>query len=270
MQVEAEYRVAGRAPQPDGDVRDDGGLGRRRHAHRLRQDPGRAERRRLCHQRLRPGEGRGARRLALRRRGLRLGLAAAVPGVPGRPGGARAEAVGPGGADPPADVQLRPPPGHHPDARRSPPTGRHASGRHPRGGRRDLALRGLQEEVVNWSGLLYRCDNARLSYKLAPLERLHAVRHAGPRCYPGRLCARIRHGRARLCDRRRSGRAAAEELRRGGPERGQAVHEQGAARLLPAGRRAVRLVEAQPGAALDARGPRADRLGHGDRRLGGA
>ena len=70
--------------------------------------------------------------------------------------------------------------------------------------------------------------------------------------------------------RRRPARAAAAQLRRDRPERGQAVHQQGLARLLPAGCGAVRLVAARAAAALDARWPRADRLGHGDRRLGGA
>ena len=60
VRVEAEYRIAGRAPQPDGDVRHDGGLGRRRQAHRLRQDPGRAERPGLPLQRVRALQGRGA------------------------------------------------------------------------------------------------------------------------------------------------------------------------------------------------------------------
>ena len=44
---------SGRAPQPDGAVRLDGGVGRRRQAHRLRQDPGRAERAALPVQRVR-------------------------------------------------------------------------------------------------------------------------------------------------------------------------------------------------------------------------
>ena len=56
---------AGRAPQPDGDVRDDRGPGRGRHAHRLRQDAGRAERPRLPLQRVRLLQGRAARRLAV-------------------------------------------------------------------------------------------------------------------------------------------------------------------------------------------------------------
>ena len=68
--------------------------------------------------------GRPARRLAVRRRGVRLGAAPAVPGVPGRPGGAGAEALGPGVADAPADVQPRAPPGDAGSAWRSGPSRR--------------------------------------------------------------------------------------------------------------------------------------------------
>ena len=54
------------------------------------------------------------------------------------------------------------------------------------------------------------------------------------------------------------------------PERGPALHQQEAARMLPPGRGGVRLGQAQPGAALDARRQRTGRLGHGDRHLGSA
>ena len=94
-------------------------------------------------ERLRPVEGPGPRDLALRRRRLRLGPAAAIPAVPGRHGGARAEALGAGGADPRPDVHLRLPAGDDPDdlARRQ--SGRHAPGHHPRGRAGDLDVRGL-------------------------------------------------------------------------------------------------------------------------------
>ena len=57
-----------RASQSDGAVRLDGDLGRRRQAHGLRQDPGRAERAALSLRRVRHEAGRCARHVALRRR----------------------------------------------------------------------------------------------------------------------------------------------------------------------------------------------------------
>ena len=54
--------------------------GRGRHAHRLRQDPGRAERPQTTSATCSAFTRTTARRLALRRRGVRLGPAAAVPG----------------------------------------------------------------------------------------------------------------------------------------------------------------------------------------------
>ncbi len=56
-------------------------LERRRQAHRLRQDAGRAERAALSVRRLRHEAGRGARHVALHGRRLRLGAAPAVPGA---------------------------------------------------------------------------------------------------------------------------------------------------------------------------------------------
>ena len=56
---------AGRAPQSDGDVRGDGGLGRRRPHHRLRQDAGTAELPQLRRRRVRDAARQGARAVAL-------------------------------------------------------------------------------------------------------------------------------------------------------------------------------------------------------------
>ena len=104
----------------------------------------------------------------------------------------------------------------------------------PRGGRRDLAVRGLPENVVNWSGLLYHCDNVELDYKLAQLDLYTPLRHARAGAPLGRVRARDRAmDELAYAARHRPARAAAAELRRAGPERGQAVHQQGAARLLP-------------------------------------
>ena len=80
----------------------------------------------------------------------------------------------------------------------------------------------------------------------------------------------MRDGRARRRAQARSAGAAPAVLFGPRPERGPALHQQAAARMLPPGRGGVRLGQAQPRAALDARRQRAGRLGHGDRHLGSA
>ena len=99
------------------------------------------------------------------------------------------------------------------------------------------------EEVVNWSGLLYRCDNARFEHKVVPLDLPTPCDMRAPGAVWGlfALESAMDELAVGLGDRPR--RAAAEELRRGGPERRQAVHEQGAQGVLPPGGRAVRLAE---------------------------
>ena len=96
-----------RASQSDGIVRLDGDLGRRRQAHGLRQDPGRAERAALSLQRVRHEAGRCARHVAVCRRRVRLGAASAISGGAGGAGGARAATFGASRADAPADVRAR-------------------------------------------------------------------------------------------------------------------------------------------------------------------
>ena len=95
------------------------------------------------------------------------------------------------------------------------------------------------------------------------------MRHARAERRDRRLRARMRDGRTRGRAQARSARAAPALLFRARPEQRSALHQQGAARMLPPGRRGVRLGQAQSRAALDARRQRAGRLGHGDRRLGG-
>ena len=116
--------------------------------------------------------------------------------------------------------------------------------------------------------LLYRCDNVRLYLQARQGRYRDAERHARARWGDRGLRDRDRHGRTRLRDRPRSDRAALAKLYRDGREREQALYQQGAARMLPAGCRAFRLVPAQSRAPFDARGPRADRLGDGERHLG--
>ena len=108
-----------RASQPDGAVCLDGDVGRRRQAHGLRQDPGRAERAALCLQRVRHEAGRCARHVALHGRRVRLRAAPAISGGAGRAGGARAGALGAPRADPAADVRARLPARHDPAHRSS-------------------------------------------------------------------------------------------------------------------------------------------------------
>ena len=69
----------------------------------------------------------------------------------------------------------------------------------------------FHENVVGWSGLLYHCDNVRLTHKLAKID---TATPADMRAWRGNrgVRARDRHGRACLRDRRRSGRAALAEL----------------------------------------------------------
>ena len=145
------------------------------------------------------------------------------------------------------------------------------AGDRARGGRRYLAVRGLhrgRRQLVGPALPVRQCHGSTTSWRSSTVYT--PLRHARARCDDRGVRARDRRWTSWPAARRRSARAAAHELRRDRPERGQAVHQQGTARLLRAGRGAVRLVAAQAAAALDARRPRPGRLGHGDRRLGGA
>ena len=123
-------------------------------------------------------------------------------------------------------------------------------------------------QETGWSGLLYKCANAKYAHKLARARSSDLVRHARAERRDRRLCARMRDGRARGCAQARSARASPALLFRSRSEQRSAVQQQGAARMLPPGRRGVRLGQAQSRAALDAGRQRPGRLGHGDRRLG--
>ena len=95
-------------------------------------------------------------------------------------------------------------------------------------------------------------------------ERAHADLHARPRRGERHLRARIRHGRARGGAEHRPRRAAPAQRAGAGRVQEAAVLEPLDAGMLPGRRRALRLEPAQPRAALDARRPLADRLGHGE------
>ena len=128
----------------------------------------------------------------------------------------------------------------------------------------------FHRQETGWSGLLYKSPNAKYAHRLARLDLADLVRHARAQRRHRALCARIRDGRACGRAQARSARASPALLFGSRPARGQAVQQQGAARMLPPGRGGVRLGQAQSRAALDARRQRSGRLGHGDRRLGGA
>ncbi len=98
------------------------------------------------------------------------------------------------------------------------------------------------ETIVQWSGMLYQCDNVTLDYRLAQLDLCTPSDMRGPgaawglyalECAMDELAVKLRHG---------SGRLQAQELRGDGSEPGPAVFEQRVARVLPAGRRAFRMV----------------------------
>ena len=81
-----------------------------------------------------------------------------------------------------------------------------------------------QEVVVNWSGLLYRCDNVKLRLRARQARHLYARRHARAGRAARHVRARKRDGRARRTRRHRPARAAAAQLCRARRERRQAVH----------------------------------------------
>ena len=77
------------------------------------------------------------------------------------------------------------------------------AGDHPRGASPATSrFEDYSETVVNWSGLLYPCDNAELDYKLAELDTQHAERHARAGRGHRHVRARMRDGRAGLRGRR--------------------------------------------------------------------
>ena len=171
VRVDAEYRGARRAPQPDGDVRDDGGAGRGRDAHRLRQDPGRAERPRLPLQRARLQAGRGPRRLRRMSAGPSARACARSTRSSWRSLAARELKRSVRVA---LTRQQMFSLGHRPMTRQRVALGASADGTLQAVIHEATAetsrYEDYSEEVVNWSGLLYRCDNARFDHKVVPLD----------------------------------------------------------------------------------------------------
>ncbi len=150
--------------------------------HGPRQDAGLAERRRTISRRCSASRaGRRSRAESVRRRRLRLGPAAAVPGLPRDAGGEDARALGARRDDAPADVQPRPSSRGAADgvARRPTQTGRLQAIRND-ATTVDLALRGL-----HGGGRQLGPDELRVRQRVGRV-------HAAPRSTPTRraTCAR--------------------------------------------------------------------------------
>ena len=148
---------------------------------------------------------------------------------------------------------------------------RHARRDHARGDRRDLAIRGLLTATTpagRACSTSAPTRNTRTSSRGSIVPTPCDMR--APGAATGVYALECAMDELAVALEARSARAAAALLFRSRPERGHALHQQAAARMLPPGRGSVRLGQAQPRAALDARRQRAGRLGHGDRRLGSA
>ena len=125
----------------------------------------------------------------------------------------------------------------------------------------------FSEALLNASRFLHSCPNVYTRHRIAPHERAHADLHARSWRGERHLRARIRHGRARGGAEHRSRRAAPAQ-RAGASTSSRSCRSRAARRetaigpppSASAGAGAAR-------AALDARWPLADRLGHGDRHL---
>lgn len=165
-----QLQHADRAPQSHGTARVHGHRPARRQPAGARQDPGDAEQPGLPAKGLRPARRQGKGLCRLRRRRLRLRPASAIPVGPGGDGGAATAAVGARSADPPADVHLRLPAAHS----AAPATGRRCRGCLLALGHQATAqtsrFEDFTEHVVEWSGMLYRCENLSLAYRLVPLD----------------------------------------------------------------------------------------------------
>ena len=61
-----------------------------------------------------------------------------------------------------------------------------------------------QESIVNWSSLLYHCDNVKLTYQLAQVDTYTPCDMRAPGAATGVYALETRHGRAGLCRRHRS------------------------------------------------------------------
>ena len=123
-------------------------------------------------------------------------------------------------------------------------------------------------QETGWSGLLYKCANAKYAHKLAPLDLATSCDMRAPsaatgvyalECAMDELAVALKLDPLELRLRCYSDR---DQTRR------PALQQQEPARVLSPGCRSVRLGQAQPRASFDARRQRARGLGYGNRRLG--
>ena len=130
-----------------------------------------------------------------------------------------------------------------------------------------LQYESFHRQETGWSGLLYKCPNAKYttSSRASILPRRATCARRAPRRASTHWNARWTSWQWRSSSIRRASPAV---LYRSRPEHRPALQQQGPARVLSPGCGGVRLGQAQPRAALDARRQRADGLGHGHRRLG--
>ena len=122
-----------------------------------------------------------------------------------------------------------------------------------------------------WSALLYKCANAKYEHKLARLDIADARRHAGAGRGDGRLCARMRDGRAGRRARARSARAApADATRTATRTQDMPFTSKQLRECYRKGAAAFGWAKRNPEPRSMRDGTRARRLGHGNRRLGSA
>ena len=204
--------------------------------------------------------------------GFGSGLRPQYPGGAGRAGGARAAALGARRAD----ARSR--------CTRS-ATGRRMIQRIALGAKADGTLDAITHEAIAVTSqyedfapqgdrLVRRCSTSaptrstRTSSRGSIFRRRATCARRAPRPASMRSNAPWTSSRSRSSSIRSS--CACAAIRTATRTTDQPYSSKSAARMLPAGRGGVRLGQAQPRAALDARRQRAGRLGHGDRRLGSA
>ena len=123
---------------------------------------------------------------------------------------------------------------------------------------------------TGWSGLLYKSEHAKYGHRLARLDLPTPSDMRAPGAATGvhgLECAMDELAVALKLDPLELRLRCYSDTR---PARRHSLHQQEAARVLPAGRGSLRLAQAQSGAALHARRHGACRLGHGERRVGSA
>ena len=176
-----------------------------------------------------------------RRRRIWFRAPSAIPGSAGDAGSAGAAAIGTARADAPADVWARLPAGDHRAACARRQSRWNARLRYPRGDRRHLAIRRVLPQRHRLGSAALQVRQREIRTPAGAARRSHLLRHARARRCDWCVCPRERDGRARRSAEARSDRASAALLFGSRPERGRALHQQAAARMLSPGRRSLRL-----------------------------